>query len=228
MKRSAPQPGKLWISLGVILLLLGSFIALTAEMLERDEEFAATDYAVLRWVAQFRSSALNGIMVDLTALGSPTIVTLLSVVFFLVFLLLKDRISALHLVTASIGGGILSRLFKDVIARERPDIVPRLVDVSGFSYPSGHALFAAAIYLTLAILAARHFPRLGQRAAIFALAVAVVAAVGLSRVYLGVHYPSDVASGILLGAAWAFILGAAMAKVSQRRSVSAAARSGRK
>lgn len=228
MKQSAPEPGKLWISLGVILLLLGGFIALTAEMLERDEEIAATDYAVLRWIAQFRSSALNGIMVDLTALGSPTIVTLLSIVFLVVFLLLKDRISALHLVTASVGGGILSRLFKAAIARERPDIVPRLVDVSGFSYPSGHALFAAAIYLTLAILAARHFARLRERAVIFALAVAVILAVGISRVYLGVHYPSDVASGILLGAAWAFILGAAMANLSQRESVSVAPRSRRK
>lgn len=228
MNPNVRQPGKLWISLGLILLLLGGFIALTTETLERDAEITATDYLILSWIAQFRSSALNGIMVDLTALGSPTIVTLLSVMFFLVFLLLRDRVSALQLATASIGGGMLSRLFKHTIARERPDIVPRLVEVSGFSYPSGHALFAAAIYLTLAILAARHFERLGQRAVVFTLAVAVVAMVGLSRIYLGVHYPSDVASGILLGAAWAFILGAAMARASQREPAVHTGRGGRK
>lgn len=210
------RPGKFWIWLGVIALALGSFIELTSLLVGRDEGVALADYSILKWIFQFRSSALNGVMVDLTALGSPAIVTLLSIIFFIVFMLLKDRISALHLLAASIGGGILSRLFKIMIGRERPQIIPRLVEVSGFSYPSGHSLFAASIYLTLAIIACRHFGSLGQRAAIFALSVTVICLVGLSRIYLGVHYPSDVASGILLGASWAFILGAAVSRFHPR------------
>lgn len=213
------QPAKLWIWLGLIALLLGSFIELTIELLQRDKEIAFVDYWILNSIERFRSAPLNGIMVDLTALGSPAIATLLSIIFFIVFLLLKDRTSALHLLAASVGGGILSRLFKLAIGRERPHIIPQLVDVTGFSYPSGHALFAASIYLTLAMLAARHFPRIAARAIIFGLSVVVIIIVGFSRVYLGVHYPSDVVSGILLGASWAFILGALVAKLKTAKTI---------
>lgn len=211
------RPGKFWIWLGLIALVLGSFIELTFELARRDAAITLFDYWVLDSILRLRSSGLNGIMVDLTALGSPTIVTLLSILFFIVFMLLKDRTGALHLLAASIGGGILSALFKNAIARERPTLIPRLVEVSGFSYPSGHALFAAAIYLTLAILACRHFRRWQQRAVIFSLSIIVIGLVAISRVYLGVHYPSDVASGILLGAAWAFILGALVSNFYRNR-----------
>lgn len=207
------KPSKLWLALALITFLLAGFIELTIEMLGHDEKIVWFDRELLIWVASARSDALNGIMVDLTALGSPAIVTLLASLFFIVFLLLKDRVSAFHLLGAVIGGSLLNRLFKSAIARERPTIVPQLIEVSGFSYPSGHTLFATTIYLTLAIIAVRHFPHRGQRLTIFALSGCVIGLVGFSRVYLGVHYPSDVASGLLLGASWAFVVSAFIVKI---------------
>jgi undecaprenyl-diphosphatase len=78
--------------------------------------------------------------------------------------------------------------------------------VSGFSYPSGHSVSTCALYLTIAIIAGRYVQHSGARAAIFLAVSAVLIMVGASRVYLGVHYATDVVSGISLGAAWALLL----------------------
>jgi undecaprenyl-diphosphatase len=74
------------------------------------------------------------------------------------------------------------------------------------SYPSGHSLAAASLYLTVAILVCRHLQRTGHQIAILAMTFGIILLVGMTRIYLGVHYPSDVASGISLGAAWALLL----------------------
>src|SRR6266540_3920569 len=145
-------------------------------------------------------------MVDLSALGSPTLVTLLSAIALVIFLLTGDRFGALQVVVTSVGAGFWTLLTKSILERARPEVVPPLVAVSGSSYPSGHALVAASMYLMLAILACRHFSSVGAWMTLLTLATTVIGLVGLSRLYLGVHYPSDVASGIALGAAWAFLL----------------------
>jgi undecaprenyl-diphosphatase len=91
-----------------------------------------------------------------------------------------------------------------------------LVQVSGFSYPSGHSLAAAALYLTMAIVAGRHLRTRASKAVLVAGAFFLVGMVGVSRVYLGVHYPSDVASGVSLGTAWALILAAVFSLMASR------------
>ena len=108
-------------------------------------------------------------------------------------------------------GGMLRRIAawaKTWFDRPRPEIIPRLAQAGGMSFPSGHAVTAASIYLTLALLAARHYRRPAARATLFALAGLLIFIVAFSRVYLGVHYPTDVLSGALLGASWALLLGA--------------------
>ncbi|MGC2417554.1 MAG: phosphatase PAP2 family protein, partial [Candidatus Acidiferrales bacterium] len=82
----------------------------------------------------------------------------------------------------------------------------RLIQVSGLSSPRGHSLAAASLYLTVAILVCRHLQKTGHQIAILAMTVGIVLLVGMTRLYLGVPYPSDVASGISLGAAWALLL----------------------
>jgi len=138
--------------------------------------------------------------------GSVTLVVLISTIALCVLLLLKDRMGALQLVAASVGAGILTTTIKNYIDRPRPEVVPQLIQVSGLSYPSGHSLAAASLYLTVAILVCRHLQRTGHQIAILAMTVGIILLVGISRIYLGVHYPSDVASGISLGAAWALLL----------------------
>jgi undecaprenyl-diphosphatase len=195
----------LW--LGAALLAFAFFIKLTSELLEH--EVSGLDRTILIGFAKARVPWLTVMAVDLTALGSITLVVLISIIAFCALLLLKDRMAALQLVIASAGAGILTTVVKNYIDRTRPAEVSQLVQVSGFSYPSGHSLAAASLYLTVAILVCRHLQRTGHKIAILTMTIAIILLVGVSRIYLGVHYPSDVASGILLGTAWALLLGGA-------------------
>lgn len=142
-------------------------------------------------------------MMDLTALGGPAVLTLLalSVVGFLL-LERKGRI-ALLVVISVVGGLLLSGVMKKGFQRPRPEIVPHLTHENSTSFPSGHSMLSAVTYLTLGTLLARHYR--DHRLKIFFLTAAAVIAflVGLSRVYLGVHYPSDVLAGWCAGTAWA-------------------------
>ena len=101
---------------------------------------------------------------------------------------------------------------KGIIARPRPSIIPQLIHASGFSYPSGHAITSSAIYLTMAILACRHFKEIRARVILLMLAGIMIALISFSRIYLGVHYPSDTMSGALIGLAWALFMASLFAK----------------
>lgn len=140
---------------------------------------------------------------DITALGGWTVLTLfvLLVVGFLVSL--RRRREALLLLVAAMGGTALGQALKGVFGRERPDEAWRLVDAIHTSFPSGHAMMSAVIYLTFGALMARFANR--TRVKVFGLTTGIVLTVlvGVSRVYLGVHWPSDVLAGWCVGAAWA-------------------------
>lgn len=151
-------------------------------------------------------------VIDVTALGSKTLVALHSVIAGAVLLSLGDRRAVLQLVAASTGAAVWTVMGKTLFERARPVVVSQVVHVQGFSYPSGHTLAAAAMYVTIACLVYPHLSTRRARLAVVGMAAAVVALIGASRVYLGVHYPSDVASGICMGTAWAFFLGAVFAR----------------
>ena len=156
------------------------------------------DSAILLAVANKRTPWLTITALDVTALGSITLVVLFSVFTLVVLLVLRDRLGALQLLTASVGAGILTLVTKNLIERIRPAEAQQLVVVSGFSYPSGHSVSTSALYLTIAIIAGHHVQHSGARAAIFLAVSVVLIMIGASRVYLGVHYPTDVMSGISL------------------------------
>jgi undecaprenyl-diphosphatase len=142
--------------------------------------------------------------VDITSLGGHSVLTLL-VLLVATFLLLDGRRATAWLVLgSSVGAGLLSSGLKVLFGRARPELVEHLVGVSTPSFPSGHALGSAAIYLTLGALLAREFPKPALRRYFMAVAVTLTLLIGLSRVYLGVHWPSDVLAGWCIGALWAW------------------------
>jgi len=142
---------------------------------------------------------------DVTSLGSHVILTLITLTVIGYLVMVRKRGAAL-LVLASIGGGmVLSALLKRVFERSRPDLVPHAVEVYTASFPSGHAMLSAVTYLTLGALLTR--VESGRRVKVFLLSVAVIVTVlvGASRVYLGVHWPTDVLAGWCVGATWAML-----------------------
>jgi undecaprenyl-diphosphatase len=140
---------------------------------------------------------------DITALGSATVLGL--TVFAVVgFLTLQGMYkNATFVLLASIGGWFLNDLLKSMFARPRPSIVPHLREVWSLSFPSGHALTSAVVYLTLGVLMMRFSERRLVKWYCITLAMMATALVGMSRVYLGVHYPTDVLGGWLIGLCWA-------------------------
>lgn len=113
------------------------------------------------------------------------------------------RSAAVFVSVAVIGGALLSSALKSLFFRARPDVVPHLVHVSSASFPSGHAMNSAVVYLTLATLLARTEPNERVRVYLLAVAISLAVLVGVSRAYLGVHWPRDVFAGWCVGAIWA-------------------------
>lgn len=210
------RAGRLSLWLGGAALAILTFIRITRELIEGD--VSAFDRSILLAVAKMRTPWLTSTAVDVTALGSITLVVLFSAFTLLVLLVLRDRMGALQLLAASAGAGILTIVTKDMIERIRPEEAQQLIVVSGFSYPSGHSVSSSALYLTIAMIAGRHVRHAGAKAAIFLAVSGVLAMVGASRVYLGVHYATDVVSGISLGAGWALLLAGLFTLVGHRGS----------
>jgi len=140
---------------------------------------------------------------DATALGGVGwLAFTVGVVAVYLWLMGKTRMMVFTL-AATVGGVMLSLLLKTVYARPRPDVVPYLSIVSTSSFPSGHSMLAAVVYLTLGSLLAAIMPTRGLKIYVLSVAILLTIFVGLSRIYLGVHYPTDVLAGWLAGLVWA-------------------------
>ncbi|MHB8915430.1 MAG: phosphatase PAP2 family protein [Thiobacillus sp.] len=199
-------------------LLLGAlatvFLYVFAKIAEEVHEGATRDFDRFLLLA-FRSKTdlleplgpvwLAEVMRDITALGSFTV---LGLVTFSVagFLMLTRKRHAAGIVVLSITSGTLvSSLLKWLFARPRPDLVPHATVVYTQSFPSGHAMLSAVVYLTLGALLARTQAEPRVKAYLLLLAIALTLTVGISRVYLGVHWPTDVLAGWAVGACWALL-----------------------
>jgi undecaprenyl-diphosphatase len=164
---------------------------------------------------------LEETMRDFTALGGGGVLTVvtLAVVGFLA--LARRRHAAATVAVAVLGGLVLSQALKWGFARPRPDLVPHGQTVYTQSFPSGHAMLSAVVYLTLGALLARTQPRRRVKLYFIAVAGALTAIVGTSRVYLGVHWPTDVLAGWAVGAGWALLCWLAMLWLQRRGQVEA-------
>ncbi|MFG6157692.1 phosphatase PAP2 family protein [Halomonas sp. 1390] len=156
---------------------------------------------------------------DFTALGGVGVLVLV-VLVALGYLLLARRYRAALLAAVAVPGGILlSTIMKAGFDRPRPDLVPHDSIVYTASFPSGHAMMSAVTYLTLAALLIRVQPELKLKAYILGVALLLTLLVGISRVYLGVHWPTDVLAGWTAGAAWAALCWLAMRWMQRREQV---------
>jgi undecaprenyl-diphosphatase len=208
---------RLWLTILGLLAAIWAFLALTGEV--REGETSPFDRQILlafrtpgdlgtpigpRWVQESAR--------DITALGGFTALSLVVVLAVVILILLDRRTQALILGLTAVFAQGVGELAKAFIDRARPELVPHLDLVYSSSFPSGHALMSPAIYLTLAAIVAAARPRPAIRRVLLVGAVMLVIVIGISRVYLGVHWPSDVLAGWTLGTAIALAASLAIAR----------------
>jgi undecaprenyl-diphosphatase len=187
----------------LLIAFLGSWGRLSA---------ASGDGAILRWLRSVTDgdgaalALLRRLMVDITTLGNNSILLLVALITAGYLLALGARWSAAVLAFGSTFGVLASVLLKTLFDRARPDVVAHLVSVETTSFPSSHAMNAAFVYLTLAVLAADRQRHAAARHYLIALGFALTIWIGVSRLYLGVHWPSDVLGGWAIGTLWAMAM----------------------
>lgn len=163
----------------------------------------AFDEAVLRWIGMHRPASLEPVMLEITFLGTASVVLVLVLISGLFLWLSNHKYSTVLLLIATTGGILLNNLLKAGFGRPRPQVFDWGTHAVTWSFPSGHAMSAAIVYSTVAYLAARLQKRRWHRVVTMLAALLIILLIGASRLYLGVHYPSDVFAGIIIGLAWA-------------------------
>jgi undecaprenyl-diphosphatase len=207
----------------VVVLAGWGFVEVASEVIEGDTR--AFDEWLLRQLRQPNDPPTPrgpGWLVeaarDTTAMGSTTVLVFV-VLAVLGYLRLEEKFRAMSLVVVATAGGlVISTVLKEAFGRARPDVVPALVPVDTPSFPSGHSMLAAVVYLTLGALLSRVLGSTRAKVYVIALAMFLALLVGISRIYLGAHYPSDVLAGWAAGLGWA--LGCSLlARYLQRRGM---------
>ncbi|MGE3908873.1 MAG: phosphatase PAP2 family protein [Chloroflexota bacterium] len=204
----------LGIGLAVALLSLYLFAAIAEDVME--QETRQLDNTVLSALRQVQSPALDQVAWFVSALGSEILAVIM--VLIVVLLVWQRRFgAALGLVVTVVGAQLLNNVLKDWFHRTRPAPVEGLIPAQAFSFPSGHAMVATAFYLFLGYLAWRLLAG-RARAVCTAILVLVAVLIGLSRLYLGVHYLTDVVAGYVAGIAWTETVIVAGHLLARRRS----------
>ncbi len=160
------------------------------------------DERVLRWFAAHRTPALNAVMIEITTLGTGIVLIMIVSVASVFLWLTRHHWSVYILLMGVIGGQLVNKLLKNTFERPRPSVVEWVTDVHSKSFPSGHAMTAMITYASVAYLVARLEPTPRLRHTTWLLAAFFILGIGISRTYLGVHYPSDIVAGYLGGIAW--------------------------
>lgn len=163
---------------------------------------------------------LRPAFVDITALGGVTALTLLTVTVIGYLIVGKRSGTAALLAAATISGSLVGQVLKFTFVRTRPAIVPHFVEIHTLSYPSGHAVNSSVVFLTLGALLARAEPTRRLRIYVMMAAMAFTALIGCSRIYVGVHWPTDVIAGWAIGGSWALLWWAIAMRLQPNRSVS--------
>lgn len=186
--------------LQLALLFAAGFAAVAYFVTARQiEQF---DLAVIHYVQGLESPALTGVMTFFTAIGSILwLFPIVAAVSGYLYWILGHRKELILLLVAVAGSSIVNVGLKALFQRARPDIYT-LIPIGGYSFPSGHSMTAFSFYGIVAFLIWKHVRTAAGRAAVIMISAFFILMVGISRVYLGVHYPSDIIGGYLAGAGW--------------------------
>lgn len=187
-------------ALVLIAAALTLFLNLAWETLFKHEMDLFDNVGILL-IRHFSTPDLDRIMIIISSLGYAYFYTAFMAVLLLLFSLFRKWNEALMLLLCLTGGALLEFLLKHLFVRARPDM-SRVVYEAGYSFPSGHAMVSLCFYGMLAYLISRNLVSWRWRIALFILALLLIVAIGVSRIYLGVHYPTDVLAGYAAGTAW--------------------------
>ncbi|HEY5895828.1 MAG TPA: phosphatase PAP2 family protein [Chthoniobacterales bacterium] len=196
-----------------IVILTGSlwlFVAVTDEV--REEEPHSTEKQIMRALRRaddpsqpIGPSWIKPASIELSALGSGSVLTLITAIAVGYLLMERNTAGAAFVLLATAGGAVLSQLLKAAFARDRPNVVPHLAAFTNTSYPSGHTMLSTIVYLTLAMVIAETLGARQRKLYVLAAALLIAFLVGVSRVVIGVHYPTDVLAGWTAGSVWALL-----------------------
>lgn len=215
-ERRRPTGWNEWIvllGLAVFSMAVWGFVALADDAPEGD--YLSTENQILRAMRTAADPAIGigpvwvpEAMRDLTALGSFLVLGIVVLLVVGWLLMRGHQRTAFLVLVATVSGMLIGHGFKVMFGRERPTIVPHLTEETSLSFPSGHSMMSSVVYLTLGALIARAVPRRREKVYVVAAAVLLSLLVGISRVYVGVHYPTDVLAGWAAGTAWALLCSA--------------------
>ena len=189
------------IRVGGILLAafaLWAFAQITEEVLEK--ETYAFDTSILLAIRRIHTTLLDQAMMGITFIGDPSVLFVISLGMGIWLLKQGQRSTAATLAIAVVGAIGLNVWLKHLFARARPALWEHIVDVGNYSFPSGHAMVSQVVYGLIGYILATKFPQ--HRKLIFICTIILIAAIGFSRLYLGVHWPTDVAAGYAAGLVW--------------------------
>lgn len=188
---------------GLLVAGTGTAIFVLVASHVRSGSTMAFDESVMRWVGAHHLPVLDAVMLEITALGTGIVVLMIVAVAALFLLLTRHKYPAILLLASTFGGLVLNAVLKLGFDRPRPSVVVAAVHTFTSSFPSGHSMSAAIVYFTVAYLAARLHRHKWAGWLVMTAAMLLIALIAFSRIYLGVHYPSDVIAGVAIGLAWA-------------------------
>ncbi|MBW7476902.1 phosphatase PAP2 family protein [Paenibacillus oenotherae] len=189
----------------VVLLIMALFGFQGLAVLVSREQLSHIDEAIIHIIQGRENSVLTSAAKIFSVIGSAAVVVpLVLASAALLAIILKHRKELLLLLGGVAGSTLLNSVLKGMYQRARPDI-NRIVEEQGYSFPSGHSMAAFTLYFLLTYLLWRHLPTRGARTALIAFSAGMILCIGLSRIYLGVHYPSDIVAGFWISGCWVAI-----------------------
>lgn len=193
---------KLPVSLALLTCAVCALVFSLIALWVSDQQVRYFDLRIITVVQQLESPAMTRFMEFFTTIGSEVpVIIILVIAMFVLYRVLGHRRELLFLAIAVVGSVLLNTVLKILFRRERPEI-NRIIEANGYSFPSGHSMTAFTMYVALTFLIWKHVPSRLGRILFVAVSTLLIVTIGISRIYLGVHYPSDVIGGFFMSGSW--------------------------